>query len=239
MACAEAGLPCDDRWRGAIAAMFRWLDRFASKTNLIGDADPAAVVADHLIEALVVAAAVDAERGSAPRNVVDVGAGAGLEAQMLALVWPEARVTAVEPREKRAAFIELVADAMGQGRRVRVLRRTLQAARLGAEFDVATSRATFAPRQWLHLAPPLLVVGGQVAVHLPAADVAALAELAGPADPAGLAEPARRCDEPSPLASPSASRLLPAELRRLSLRNVPGHAGHRIGVATRLALDTD
>ncbi len=174
LACRAAGLRCDPNWNAPVTALFAWLGRFAPRTNLVGDARPQSVVDDHLVEALVAVAAVEAERQGSPPRVIDVGAGAGLEAQMFALAWPTARVVAVEPREKRAAFIELVADAMGHGERIEVVSRTLRAASFGPEFDVATSRATFPPPQWLEEASALLVPGGQVVLHLGAAQRAGL-----------------------------------------------------------------
>lgn len=160
----DHALPWRPAWRGPLTRLLSWLARFSARTNLVGDHRPLAVIEEHVIETLAVAAAV-ARTGVAPKRIVDVGAGAGLEGLVLAL-WAEgAQLVAVEPRRKRADFIELVADAMGLGRRVSVVRAQVPAWQPAAPFDLATSRATFAPAQWRAHGRALVGDEGVVVVH--------------------------------------------------------------------------
>lgn len=177
--CAQAALPFDADWGAAIAQLGRTLAEAAARTNLVGDARPAALC-EHMAEALAVGAAAQEALGSAPGAVVDVGAGAGLEALTLALCWPSARVVAVEPRKLRADFIAVAARAAGLGN-VQVIQRTVASCGLGATFDLATARAVWPGPQWLERSRALLAPGGLTAIHgsAPAADLARSAAIAG------------------------------------------------------------
>lgn len=161
--CGSAGLPFDPDWLPKLATLQAVLARHNARTNLVGDASPAGLQG-HVLEALAVAAAAERALGRPAARVVDVGAGAGLEALTLALAWPQARVLAVEPRSKRAIFTELAADALGL-RNLTVQATTLEAARLPPAFSLATARAVWAPDAWLARARPLLAPGGLAVVH--------------------------------------------------------------------------
>ncbi len=160
----DNALPWKDAWRAPIGQLLTWLGRFSARTNLVGDHRPEAVVQEHLLETLTVAAAVE-RIGLEPSRIVDVGAGAGLEVLMLALWADDAQLVAVEPRRKRADFIELVADAMGVGRRITVVRSQVPEWRPEQLFDLATSRATFSPGQWRVHAAALVAAQGVIVVH--------------------------------------------------------------------------
>lgn len=160
----SADLPWSDDWRAPLTQLLTWLARFSARTNLVGNHDPAVVAREHLLETLVVAAAAD-RVDLRPKRIVDVGAGAGLETLLLGLWASDARLVAVEPRRKRADFIELVGDAMGLGQRLEVIRSQVPPWRPAAPFDMATSRATFAPAQWLAHAETLVRPDGLVLVH--------------------------------------------------------------------------
>ena len=78
---------------------------------------------------------------------VDVGSGAGAPAIPLALFVPELELTLVEPRSKRVAFLRTALGVVGRSD-VKVVRGRSE--ELGpAGFDVALSRATLPPLEWL------------------------------------------------------------------------------------------
>jgi 16S rRNA (guanine527-N7)-methyltransferase len=113
------------------------------RVDLTAARSPEELIDLYLADALVLAArAAD----SARQRWTDVGTGAGAPGLVLQLLRPELALTLVEPRAKRVAFLR---TALGQLR----LRAQLVAGRsesLGAgECDVAVSRATFPPEQWL------------------------------------------------------------------------------------------
>ena len=156
------GLPWEERWRAPLGTLMRWTGRFSAKTNLVGDATPMGIAREHLLEAFTVAAAIRRHR-SRWQTLVDVGAGAGMEVLTLGVIFPDASMCALEPRRKRADFIEVAGDAIGVS--VDVVRGKLPDWTPATPFDVAVSRATFAPARWLELAAPLVSSQGLVLVH--------------------------------------------------------------------------
>lgn len=89
---------------------------------------------------------------------VDVGSGAGAPALPLLLVRCDLRVALVEPLRKRVAFLRTAIGSLGLVDRVQVLERKLdpvpppsasETELPGAPFDLALSRATFAPDVWV------------------------------------------------------------------------------------------
>lgn len=161
--CRAAQLPWRDEWLPHLQALATCVAQGQQQTNLVGDASEAGV-AEHVIEALTVAAAYMDLRQEPPRRVVDIGAGAGLEALTLAIAWPLAEVVAVEPRIKRAQFIAATASALALGH-LRVVQKTLHSAQLPPHFDLATARAVWPPAEWAAKGLQVVARGGLVAIH--------------------------------------------------------------------------
>jgi 16S rRNA (guanine527-N7)-methyltransferase len=93
-------------------------------------------------------------------RVVDIGAGGGLPTVPFALLRPDCRITLVEPRAKRAAFLGTALRSLKGAGVVDLLRGRDTDVESGL-FDVAVSRATFPPPDWLGLAGRLLAPGGR------------------------------------------------------------------------------
>lgn len=106
---------------------------------------------------------------------LDVGSGGGFPALVVAAATP-ARMVLVEPRQRRAAFLEFALASIGNKSvviRARIgdptWREYAKRTNLGAEympFAIATSRAVFAPETWLETGDKLVMRGGFVLVHL-------------------------------------------------------------------------
>lgn len=86
-------------------------------------------------------------------RVVDIGTGAGAPGLALALMRPDLELTLVEPLAKRTSFLRTVVGTIGRAD-VTILRERGEAlaARLPNAFDVAISRATLTPPEWIPLA---------------------------------------------------------------------------------------
>ncbi|WP_394824119.1 16S rRNA (guanine(527)-N(7))-methyltransferase RsmG [Pendulispora albinea] len=82
-------------------------------------------------------------------RVVDIGSGAGAPGLPLALIRPDLKVTLVEPLAKRVSFLRTVVGAVG---RIDIQLHRGKAADVASsptKWDIALSRATFSPAEWL------------------------------------------------------------------------------------------
>lgn len=95
---------------------------------------------------------------------VDLGSGAGFPGLILADLFPDLHVDLVEPRARRAAFLQAVVDAAGIGDRVAVRRE--RAERLPATWDGAVARALAPPPTALDLTLHRLRPGGRAVLLL-------------------------------------------------------------------------
>jgi 16S rRNA (guanine527-N7)-methyltransferase len=122
---------------------------------------------DSLVEVMICDACVLAGQDviAADSRCLDVGSGAGAPALPLALLRSDLKLTLVEPLRKRVAFLRTAVGTLGLVNRVSVIERKLDPAAPAvpeAPYDLALSRATFAPEVWLPvglaLAPRNLVL---------------------------------------------------------------------------------
>jgi 16S rRNA (guanine527-N7)-methyltransferase len=107
----------------------------------------AARTPDQLVDLFVADAVVLAKLANAPQRWVDVGSGAGAPALALAILRPDLDLTLVEPKQKRVAFLRSAVGQLGLDN-VQV-RRARSSELWDEDFDVACSRATLEPAQWL------------------------------------------------------------------------------------------
>ncbi len=106
-----------------------------------------------LLEVLFLDAAYAAHLIPPHASFVDIGAGAGAPAIPLAILLPNTHACLVEPRRKRVAFMRHAVGALGLQDRVRVIEG--RDTDLHERFDLAFSRATFEPSEWLQRAHAL------------------------------------------------------------------------------------
>ena len=109
--------------------------------NLTAITDPVSVWTRHGFDALTLLPALrDVEPGGA---VIDVGSGGGVPGIPLAIARPDLRVTLLEATQKKAAFLEAVAAAVGLSNVTVVAGRAEQEADgpLARSFDAVTARA--------------------------------------------------------------------------------------------------
>jgi len=117
----------------------------------------------HVLDSLRAVRAIS----SRDREAIDVGTGAGLPGVVLAIARPEVRFTLLEPRRRRAAFVELAVERLGI-RNARVLPRRAEefAAQVAAgcepAAEVAFARALGPLDRCLSLARGLLTPGGRL-----------------------------------------------------------------------------
>lgn len=140
-----------------IALFMRRLLDWNRRVNLTGARSFEDLLGEHLPDSFAISKLVPLDS-----SVVDVGAGGGLPGIPFALLRPDCRVTLLEPRAKRVAFLSTAARETAC-KNVSVVRARLEEI-ASLRFDVAFSRATFSPEKWLELGPSLVNAPGLVVV---------------------------------------------------------------------------
>jgi 16S rRNA (guanine527-N7)-methyltransferase len=146
-----------------LCGFFDRLLEWNAQINLTGAKDMAELVRDHLPDSFALSRLVPLSA-----TVVDVGSGGGLPAVPFAVLRDDCKVTLVEPRAKRAAFLRMAARSLGAPDLCVVIRGR-DSDLLAGRYDVAASRATFSPGDWARAAQRLVVAGGRVVVFASAA----------------------------------------------------------------------
>jgi len=168
----EFGLPgAEVRWDLLMQLLELWR-RYGRAFNLSGSVEDSGLV-PQIAEGLQVVALVRKIGWTPGQTWLDVGAGGGfpglIVAANLAL-----NLTLVEPRERRAAFLDLALHAIARSDcrvlRGRVGERGWEQVRTGdflePGFDWVSARAVFSPEEWLRLARGWVRPGGTVVAHL-------------------------------------------------------------------------
>ena len=149
---------------------------FNASSNLIGPMDRKTIRHD-LIEDSLKAAIHVAPYG----RVLDVGSGAGLPGLPLAIAYPDAHYTLVEPRKKRTQFMTIAAQRLGLRDRVDVVAQRIEDFVQSPDyspFDWVVSKAFEEPTAFLRDALAWTKSGGHIISMISAADEAQLLELA-------------------------------------------------------------
>ena len=139
----------------ALRAFAELLEERAIPLGLISEADRGRVFERHVLDC--VRAAVSFTEGDV--SAVDIGSGAGLPGIPLAVARPRCGFSLVEPKARRAGFLELAVERLGLGN-VRVVRA--RAGEVEDRFDVATGRAFGDLEATWAAAHPLLRPGGRL-----------------------------------------------------------------------------
>ena len=151
--------------------------RWNPKVNLTGLKDPRTIVRRLFAESLYAANLIELKGW-----LVDVGSGAGFPGLALKLATPDLRVTLVEARQKKCAFLKEVAQQCGFGG-VEVVAERFQswAARQPVErrADLITTRAVDMSPQLLQTAQKLLLPGGRLVLFTSRALAARLSKTQG------------------------------------------------------------
>lgn len=172
-ALAEIGLSLPAETVDRFARYFDLLAAWAERINLTAIRDPEEIVLKHFVDSLLALPALEEAR-----SLLDVGAGAGLPGLALALARPDLRVTLVESKGKKAAFLrQAIRTLPAPNANVweERIERIEPAAGAESRFDAAIQRAALGPEEFLEVVRPWLAPGG-VAVLMQGPDGRAPAE---------------------------------------------------------------
>ena len=142
---------------GVLSRLARYADeiiRWNRRINLTGAASPDDFVRGPLFDALSILPVY--KEGE---TFVDVGTGGGLPGIPVGIVDEGCRVTLVEPRSKRVAFLNHVCHLLGLD--AEVLSRRFEDLG-GRQWGGAVAQAVWAPGEWLPRGMTLVAPGGSV-----------------------------------------------------------------------------
>jgi 16S rRNA (guanine527-N7)-methyltransferase len=127
----------------------------SDELGLLGPRELDKIWSRHILNSAVVAELV-----RPGELVADVGSGAGLPGIPMAIAAPETNFVLIEPMDRRASWLQGVAQELGL-QNVEVQRARAEEVE-GGQFDVVTARAVAALDKLLRLCVPLLKPGGRV-----------------------------------------------------------------------------
>lgn len=130
------------------------LGEHGEQRGLIGPAEPSRLWSRHILNSAIIAPLFSGVVG-------DVGSGAGLPGIVLAIARPDVEWVLIEPMERRVAWLNEQASALGLSN-VRVVRARAEDWRSPVPLDAVTARAVSALRTLVPLTAPLVRDGGEL-----------------------------------------------------------------------------
>ncbi len=154
-----------------LSAYCEQLADYNSHTNLVSDASPKTLVADHILDSLSLVKYIDDYKQRQSKigknlRLIDIGSGAGLPGMILGIVLPYLEVTLVDSIGKKVRFLEAFVESRGLNQRIHPICE--RAEELGhhkqyrERFDLATGRAAGSFDLIAELAIPLLRKNGEL-----------------------------------------------------------------------------
>ena len=151
----ELDLHLTDAQIDKMIAYLSLLSKWNSVYNLTAIRDPKEMVKQHLLDSLSAAPAF-----VGAKNVLDVGAGGGLPGMMLAITYPEIKISMIDTVSKKTAFLSQAKTELGLSN-VTVHTGRVEALQVTEKFDVITSRAFSELCNFINWSGHLLADGGQ------------------------------------------------------------------------------
>lgn len=151
----QLDLPLSNEQVDKMLAYLALLAKWNSVYNLTAIRDPKEMVKQHVLDSL---SAAPAFRGA--RNVLDVGAGGGLPGMILAITYPDIKISMIDTVSKKTAFLTQAKTELGLSN-VTVHTGRVEALQVQDKFDVITSRAFSELCNFINWSGHLLADGGQ------------------------------------------------------------------------------
>jgi 16S rRNA (guanine527-N7)-methyltransferase len=157
---AAHGITFAEHTAETLITFARLLLAWSERINLTAARSLSRLLSEHFPDAFAIAARLD----DRVRRIIDVGSGGGLPAIPLALLRPASRFVLCEPTAKKVAFLRTATRELQLTARMQIQARRIEGANEddASSFDVAISRATFPPAEWLALGWQLVRPGGRV-----------------------------------------------------------------------------
>lgn len=137
---------------------YNFLVEYNSHTNLTAITGKEDVYLKHFYDSLTIVKSIDL---STINSLIDVGTGAGFPGMVLAIFYPNLKVTLLDSNNKRINFLNELISKLGISNVVTVHDRSeIYAKNHKDSFDVVTARAVKNMKELTELCLPLVSVGG-------------------------------------------------------------------------------
>ena len=154
--CAGFGLNLSDEQIEKLRRYCALLQEWNEKMNLTSIVEENAVIEKHFLDSLLVAKNFDFSN----RKVADVGSGAGFPGAVIALAFPNAKVTLIDATKKKFAFLEEVKKQLNLENLAFLQGRVEELSAYRESFDCVISRGFASLRVFAEVGAPLLYVTG-------------------------------------------------------------------------------
>ena len=106
--CVKLNLPVNDSQLGMLQNYAEMVLRWNNIVNLTGAKTVGEFVCDHVVDGLAVVPFLNNEK-----RIIDVGSGGGIPGVVVKIMCPKSKITLLEPRTRRARFLEQVRIDLG------------------------------------------------------------------------------------------------------------------------------
>ncbi len=106
--CVKLNLPVNDSQLVMLRNYAEMVLRWNNIVNLTGAKTVSEFVSDHVADGLAVVPFLNKEK-----RIIDVGSGGGIPGVVIKIMCPKSRITLLEPRARRARFLEQVRIELG------------------------------------------------------------------------------------------------------------------------------
>lgn len=126
--------------------------------NLTGARDIRQIIHEHLTDSFAMSVLI-------PKNseIIDVGTGGGLPIIPFAIIRADCKITAIEAKIRKVAFLRAVKNLCNL-EKIKIIKGRIENFN-DKKFDIACSKATFKPKNWLKMAKALIKDDGRVLVY--------------------------------------------------------------------------
>ena len=137
---------------------FNFLVEYNEHTNLTGITEESDVYLKHFYDSLTIVKSIDL---STIESLIDVGTGAGFPGMVLAIVYPNIKVTLLDSNNKRINFLNELTNKLGINNVETIHDRSeIYAKNHKDMYDVVTARAVKNMKELTELCLPLVKVNG-------------------------------------------------------------------------------
>ena len=140
----------------AFATYLNMLKEWNNFFNLTAIVDDEQIVEKHFLDSLIPLKYVSLK----DKKIIDIGTGAGFPGMVIAIALPEAKITLLEPNNKKIRFLKAVKEKLRLENVIIIAGRAETENELREEYDFAIARAVKQLNILVELSTPLLKVKG-------------------------------------------------------------------------------